>query len=85
MNSVQTGLGYLEDTRFYTIGYGGLSSLQELKEIMDRHGITRIGDVRSKPWTRRFSLEELTAAFGDSYISRLDMGGLEFEVDQYHE
>jgi len=85
MNSVQTGLGDQEDTRFFTIGYGGLSSVQELKEIMDRHGITRIVDVRSKTWTRRISLKELTAAFGDSYISRLDMGGLDFEVDQYQE
>ena len=72
MNSVQTGLADQEDTRFFTIGYGGLSSVQELKEIMDRHGITRIVDVPSKPWTRRFSLKELSAAFGDCYISRLD-------------
>ena len=50
---------------------------QELKEIMNRHGITRIVDVRSRPWTRRFSLKELEAAFGDSYISRPDMGGLD--------
>jgi hypothetical protein len=58
---------------------------RNIKEIMDSHGITRIVEVRSKPWTRRFSLKELTAAFGDGYISRPDMGGLEFEVDQYHE
>jgi hypothetical protein len=52
---------------------------------MDRHGITRIVDVRFRPWTRRFSLNELSTAFGDSHISRLDMGGLDFEIDQYHE
>lgn len=85
MNSVQTDLTDQEDTRFFTIGYGGLSSVQELKEIMESHGITRIVDVRSKPWTWRFLLKALTAAFGESYISRPDMGGLGFEVEQYHE
>lgn len=67
----------------YTIGYGGLKSVYDLKHIVDQNDITRIIDIRSKPNGRRFSRKSLEALFGDMYESRIDMGGLGFEINQY--
>lgn len=72
-----------QQTNFYTIGYGGLSTVADLQQIVEQTGITKIIDVRSKPNTRRFSRKLLQQTFGDMYSSRIDMGGLEFEVSQY--
>jgi uncharacterized protein (DUF488 family) len=73
------------ETRFYTIGYAGLKTVSDLEEIMDKHGIGLLMDVRSKPNTRRFSKQELEQVFGDRYRSRTEMGGFDHEEDQFHE
>ncbi len=75
----------IQDTKFYTIGYQGLKSIYNLKEIMDKHGINLLLDVRSKPNTRRFSKKELEQKFGDTYTSKTEMGGFDHELDQFNE
>lgn len=75
-----------ENIRYYTIGYGGLDSIQDIYTITQNNSISLILDVRSKPNTRKFSKTEFEKMFGDSYVSRPDMGGLGFTgstEDQY--
>ena len=74
-----------ESLRFYTIGYAGLSSIQDLEEIMEKHSITLIVDVRSKPNTKRFSRKDLFATFDLKYESRPEMGGFSHTKDQYED
>jgi len=74
-----------ETIRFYTIGYANMDSIQDIKDIMDKHDITLLLDVRSKPNTKRFSKKDLTTEFGQTYTSRTEMGGFKHNLDQYQE
>ena len=74
-----------ESLRFYTIGYGGLNSIQDIKDIMSKNNIQLLLDVRSKPNTRRFSKKEFEQVFGDKYQSRPEMGGFDHKPEQFHE
>ena len=74
-----------ESLRFYTIGYGSLNSVQDLKDIMVKHGIKLLLDVRSKPNTKRFSRKELLDTFDLNYASRPEMGGFAHRIDQYED
>ena len=71
--------------RFYTIGYAGLNSIQDIENIMEHHNIKLILDVRSKPNTRRFSKRDLFAKFDLNYDSKPEMGGLGYTKDQYED
>jgi ATP-dependent DNA helicase RecQ len=62
----------------FTVGYQGLS-IEDLGAIMERKGIDRIIDVRSKPFSRKsgFSRKALADAFGPRYLWKGDvLGGL---------
>lgn len=58
--------------RFFTVGHG-TSGFADVAELLERHGVATIVDVRSEPWSRRapdFSrrrLEGLAAAAGFGY------------------
>lgn len=77
----------------YTIGYGALKNHAELEEIMNKHGITRLIDIRSKPFSRRnlaaslngasWNKQDLAAHFGERYIHMVELGGLGFEPEDY--
>jgi len=77
-------------TRFFTIGYGGLKSFDELKDILNKNGITRLIDIRSKPYSRKWrktdvswNKKALQKYFGGCYIHLEEMGGLGYETNEY--
>jgi ATP-dependent DNA helicase RecQ len=62
----------------FSVGYRGLS-VEGLAAIMERKGIDRIIDVRSKPFSRKpgFSRKALADAFDPRYLWKGDvLGGL---------
>lgn len=69
----------------FTIGYGGLTSYEPLESYMKQHGISLLIDIRSKPFSRRFSSQvswnkkDLEKHFGMRYTHMPGMGGLGFE------
>ncbi|VVB51260.1 Uncharacterised protein [uncultured archaeon] len=78
------------NTKFLTIGYGSLKTFDELKTILDKHGITRLVDIRSKPYSRKWRKTDiawnkkvLKEYFGERYIHMVEMGGLGYENEDY--
>jgi uncharacterized protein (DUF488 family) len=77
-------------TRFFTIGYGGLKSFDELKDILDGNGITMLIDIRSKPYSRKWKKTDvswnkkaLQEYFSGRYNHMVEMGGLGYESNEY--
>ena len=63
----------------YSTGYQAIT-VDQLKDLMDRYGITLIVDVRSVPYTRwtakyQFNRNRMKAAFGPSYQWKGDILG----------
>jgi uncharacterized protein (DUF488 family) len=62
----------------YTIGYQGMT-INRLTEIMEEKDITKLIDVRSKPFSRnvQFNRNNLARVLGDLYLWKGDiLGGL---------
>lgn len=79
-----------EPRTIFTIGYGGLKTLDDLKAILDKNGITKLIDIRSVPHSRKWkkdditwSKEDMQAYFGARYIHKPTMGGKGFEPQDY--
>jgi len=76
--------------RFFTIGYGGLNSFDELKDILESNRITMLIDIRSKPYSRKWrktdvswNKKALQEYFSGRYIHMEEMGGLGYEPNEY--
>jgi len=48
------------NVRIFTIGYSGMKSFEELKEVLDNYGITTLIDIRSVPFSRKWKVTDLT-------------------------
>jgi hypothetical protein len=80
------------NVRVFTIGYGGMKSFEELKEVLDDYGITTLIDIRSVPFSRKWKVTDLTwskkdleAFFGARYIHIPELGGKGYEKEQFRE
>lgn len=72
-----------QNTKIFSVGYGGLNEVRDLEDIMNLHDIKFLLDVRSKPTTRRFSKKTLETMLGAGYMSRPVMGGFDHEIDEF--
>lgn len=75
----------------YTFGYGGLKTFDELKALLDQHGITMLIDVRTSPKCRKWKSTDLTwakndleAFLGSRYKHMVKLGGLGFQEADYN-
>ncbi|MDO8724647.1 MAG: DUF488 domain-containing protein [Candidatus Methanoperedens sp.] len=80
------------NVRIFTIGYGGMKSFEELKEVLDTYNITTLIDIRSVPFSLKWAATDLTwskkdleAFFGARYIHKPELGGKGYEKEQFRE
>jgi len=75
---------YTGENKVFTIGYRSLNRAAILLDKMNRLGITKLFDIRSKPGASgKFGKITISAILKDRYVSNPVLGGFDHDRTQY--